>query len=76
MAPCSRAFRLHTIVGVNGMSVEADEPPGDRRRAPRISAACYSWRKVMPPLAAAGYHVIAPDQRGYGCTIVPADGAA
>ena len=28
----------------------------------------YSWRKVMVPLAAAGYHVIAPDQRGYGRT--------
>ena len=26
----------------------------------------YSWRKLMPPLAAAGYHVLAPDQRGYG----------
>ena len=28
----------------------------------------YSWRKVMPPLAAAGYHVFAPDLRGYGRT--------
>lgn len=28
----------------------------------------YSWRKVMPGLAAAGYHVVAPDQRGYGRT--------
>src|SRR5262245_20749996 len=28
----------------------------------------YSWRKVMLPLAAAEYHVIAPDQRGYGRT--------
>jgi pimeloyl-ACP methyl ester carboxylesterase len=28
----------------------------------------YSWRKLMPPLAAAGYHVVAPDQRGYGRT--------
>ena len=28
----------------------------------------YSWRKVMPALAAAGYYVIAPDQRGYGRT--------
>jgi pimeloyl-ACP methyl ester carboxylesterase len=28
----------------------------------------YSWRKVMPDLAAAGYHVIAPDQRGFGRT--------
>ena len=28
----------------------------------------YSWRKVMPALAAAGFHAIAPDQRGYGRT--------
>jgi len=28
----------------------------------------YSWRKVMPALAAAGYHVVAPDLRGYGRT--------
>ena len=28
----------------------------------------YSWRGVMPALADAGYHVIAPDQRGYGRT--------
>lgn len=29
----------------------------------------YSWRKVFVPLAKAGYHVIAPDQRGYGFTV-------
>ena len=28
----------------------------------------YSWRKVMPALASAGYYVVAPDQRGYGRT--------
>ena len=28
----------------------------------------YSWRKIMGPLAAAGYHVFAPDVRGYGRT--------
>src|SRR6201999_442248 len=28
----------------------------------------YSWRKVMIPLARRGYHVVAPDQRGYGRT--------
>jgi pimeloyl-ACP methyl ester carboxylesterase len=28
----------------------------------------YSWRKVMQPIADAGFHVIAPDQRGYGDT--------
>jgi pimeloyl-ACP methyl ester carboxylesterase len=26
----------------------------------------YSWRKVLLPLAEAGFHVIAPDLRGYG----------
>src|SRR5947208_312762 len=28
----------------------------------------YSWRKVMLPLAEAGFRVVAPDQRGYGRT--------
>ena len=28
----------------------------------------YSWRKVIPALADAGYHVLAPDLRGYGRT--------
>lgn len=28
----------------------------------------YSWRKIIPTLAAQGYHVVAPDQRGYGRT--------
>ena len=28
----------------------------------------FSWRKVMPMLADAGFHVVAPDQRGYGRT--------
>jgi pimeloyl-ACP methyl ester carboxylesterase len=34
----------------------------------------YSWRKIMPSLAAAGYHVVAPDQRGYGRTTGWEDG--
>lgn len=33
----------------------------------------YSWRHQLPVLAAAGYHVIAPDQRGYGWSSVPRD---
>ncbi|MCX2713969.1 alpha/beta fold hydrolase [Mycolicibacterium sp. J2] len=31
----------------------------------------YSWRHQIPALAAAGYHVIAPDQRGYGGSACP-----
>ncbi len=30
----------------------------------------HSWRKTMLPLAAAGYDIIAPEQRGYGATRV------
>ncbi|MEY2953156.1 MAG: hypothetical protein RLZZ401_1243 [Pseudomonadota bacterium] len=32
----------------------------------------YSWRHQIPALAAAGYHVVAPDMRGYGKTDKPA----
>ena len=28
----------------------------------------FSWRKIMLPLAEAGFYVVAPDQRGYGMT--------
>lgn len=31
----------------------------------------YSWRHQIPVLAAAGYHVVAPDQRGYGGSTRP-----
>lgn len=31
----------------------------------------YSWRHQMKPLADAGWHVIAPDQRGYGGSTCP-----
>ena len=31
----------------------------------------YSWRHQMAPLAEAGYHVLAPDQRGYGHSSAP-----
>lgn len=31
----------------------------------------YSWRHQFAPLAAAGYHVVAPDMRGYGKTDKP-----
>jgi pimeloyl-ACP methyl ester carboxylesterase len=33
----------------------------------------YSWRHQIPAIAAAGYHVAAPDMRGFGRTSAPAD---
>ena len=67
-------IRSRQIANVNGLTVhilEAGyETPG--RHAVLLlhgfPELAYSWRKVMPSLAAAGYHVIAPDQRGYGRT--------
>ena len=32
----------------------------------------YSWRHQIPALAAAGFHVVAPDMRGFGRTSAPA----
>jgi pimeloyl-ACP methyl ester carboxylesterase len=65
--------RSRRIEGVNGLSVHLLEAGEVGRPAllllhgfPELA---WSWRKLMPRLAAAGYHVIAPDQRGYGKTI-------
>ncbi len=33
----------------------------------------YSWRHQIPALAQAGFHVVAPDMRGFGKTSAPAD---
>ena len=33
----------------------------------------YSWRHQVPALAVAGFHVVAPDMRGYGGTSAPED---
>jgi pimeloyl-ACP methyl ester carboxylesterase len=33
----------------------------------------YSWRHQLPALAAAGFHAVAPDMRGYGSTDQPAE---
>ena len=35
----------------------------------------YTWRRQMQAVAAAGYHAIAPDMRGYGGSSAPADAA-
>jgi pimeloyl-ACP methyl ester carboxylesterase len=33
----------------------------------------YSWRRQIPAIAAAGFHVVAPDMRGFGKTSAPLD---
>ncbi len=66
------------VPGINGLSMhvlEAGYPENDSTpQRPAIlllhgfPELAFSWRKVMLPLAQAGYYVIAPDQRGYGRT--------
>jgi pimeloyl-ACP methyl ester carboxylesterase len=68
-------IRSRQIANVNGMTVHILEDGYKTPGRPAIlllhgfPELAYSWRRVMPSLAAAGYHVIAPDQRGYGRTI-------
>jgi len=58
------------LVDTNGVQLRVIEA-GDRG-APVVILAhgfpelAYSWRHQIPALAEAGYHVLAPDQRGYG----------
>ena len=53
--------------------------PGRARRSCSCHGfpeSAHSWRHQIEPLAAAGYHVLAPDQRGYGRSSAPRDVAA
>jgi pimeloyl-ACP methyl ester carboxylesterase len=65
-------IRSRMVAGVNGITMHALEAGFETPGRPAVllihgfPELAYSWRHVMLPLARAGYHVIAPDQRGYG----------
>ena len=67
-------IRARIVENVNGLDMHILEAGYEDTSRPALlllhgfPELAYSWRKVMGPLAAAGYHVIAPDQRGYGRT--------
>src|SRR5258706_12004815 len=66
--------RSRLLPGINGLTMHVLEAGHEGGARPSVlllhgfPELAYSWRRVMPALAAAGYHVIAPDQRGYGRT--------
>ena len=66
--------RARFLDGINGLRVHVLEAGFESTGRPCVlllhgfPELAYSWRKVMPALAAAGFHVVAPDQRGYGRT--------
>ncbi|MFJ3494875.1 alpha/beta fold hydrolase [Streptomyces sp. NPDC086091] len=71
-------FPEPTRIPVNGVKLEVFE--AGRENAGNPVVLCHgwpehaaSWRHQMPALAAAGYHVIAPNQRGYGNSSRPAE---
>jgi len=65
-------IRSRLVAGVNGITMHVLEAGHETPGRPGLLLVHgfpelgYSWRKVMLPLAAAGFHVMAPDQRGYG----------
>ncbi|MFD9939166.1 alpha/beta fold hydrolase [Nonomuraea sp. NPDC059023] len=71
-------FPEPTLVSVNGVELEVFE--AGRPNAGKPIVLChgwpehaFSWRHQLPALAAAGYHVIVPNQRGYGNSSRPAE---
>ena len=68
-------FPEPTVVSVNGVELEVFEA-GQQNTKPIVLCHgwpehAFSWRHQMPALVAAGYHVIVPNQRGFGNSSCP-----
>jgi pimeloyl-ACP methyl ester carboxylesterase len=67
-------MRSRFVRNINGLRMHVLEAGFETRGRPLVlllhgfPELAYSWRKIMLPLAAAGFRVVAPDQRGYGRT--------
>src|SRR3954447_8672734 len=71
-------FPEPTLVSVNGVELEVFEAGGHNAGRPVVLCHgwpehAFSWRHQVPALVAAGYHVIVPNQRGYGRSSRPAE---
>ena len=72
--PLPAGIRSRTEANGNGLRAHFLEAGFEERGRPcalllhGFPELAYSWRHVMPALAQAGFHVVAPDQRGYGRT--------
>ena len=64
---------MSRIIQTNGISMHIEE----QGEGPLVilchgfPESAYSWRHQLPALAGAGFHAVAPDQRGYGKTDKP-----
>lgn len=71
-------FPTPRLIAVNGIELEVFEAGQHNRGNPIVLChgwpeLAFSWRNQIPALVAAGYHVIAPNQRGYGASSQPKD---
>lgn len=71
-------FPEPSMVAVNGIELEVFEAGQENAGRPVVLChgwpeLAFSWRHQMAALAAAGYHVIAPNQRGFGRSSRPAE---
>ncbi|MFG0265864.1 MAG: alpha/beta fold hydrolase [Rhodopirellula sp. JB055] len=74
----STAFPKPTLISVNGVDLEVFQAGQENAGNPIVLCHgwpehAFSWRHQIPALAAAGYHVIVPNQRGYGNSSRPTD---
>ncbi|MFE6867954.1 alpha/beta fold hydrolase [Kitasatospora sp. NPDC057692] len=74
----SSDFPEPTLIPVNDVELEVFETGRENAGKPIVLCHgwpehAFSWRHQMPALAAAGYHVIAPNQRGYGRSSRPGE---
>ena len=69
-----KRVRSRMIHGINGLDVHILEAGYESPGRPLalllhgFPDLAYGWRHLIPILADAGYHVVAPDQRGFGRT--------
>ena len=71
-------FPIPTLISVNGVELEVFEAGQEHAGKPIVLCHgwpehAFSWRYQIPALVAAGYHVIVPNQRGYGNSSCPAE---
>jgi len=71
-------FPEPNLISVNGVQLEVFEAGRENAGNPIVLCHgwpehAFSWRHQMPALAAAGYHVIVPNQRGYGNSSRPTE---
>jgi len=72
--PLPAGIRSRYVSSINGLTFHVLEAGFEEKGRPCVlllhgyPELAYGWRKVMLPLASAGFHALAPDMRGYGRT--------